>query len=157
MNAPNSQATEAVTGAKPPRWVISWFGYKIRNLELFPNEELGDWMARIANLAKSHGLRAERLANNIDLIIGKAPGSVTRREFFFFQRLFEELNEEFGLCMSGVLWLMDANDPCRKSAIWEVYNLGRKVVGDSIGRPAHSSLKAIRAARAHPPQPGPTA
>ena len=89
------------------RYVISWFGWDIRDHELYEDSDFGRWADCLDRLAGSMGLRIERFGNLIDVIIGKNAGSVSRHEFFAFQRGWDELNERLGFRMSGLLSLMN--------------------------------------------------
>ena len=92
-------------------------------------------------------LRIERLGSLIDVIVGKRSGSVSLREFYSFQDRWDELNESFGLRMSGALWLSDPQGKGRHPTTWECYRFGRRVLGDNIGRPQRQSLAALRAGK----------
>lgn len=128
--------------AESKRTVISWFGWDIRDFELLEDRDLVHHLDCVGRLAGSLCLRVERRGNNIDLIIGKPGTSVSRREFYQFQRKWDELNEQLGIRMSGMLWLMTENGEDDPQAPREGYRLGVKAFGDSIGRPQRHSLPA---------------
>lgn len=131
----------------PEPYAISWFGWDICDFELITDSDFRRWELHLGRLAVSLGMRIERFGNPIDVIIGKLVGSVYPREFFFFQNRWDELNEQFGFRMSGVLWLTSLGGDSHPT-IWEIYQRGRKIAGDSIGRPARHSLSAVRAKEA---------
>ena len=126
------------------RLVISWFGWDIRDYELIAYEDLINQLVCVERLAMSLGLRLERRGNNIDYIIGKAGGSVTRSEFFRFQREWEQLNERLGFRMSGQLWLMPEDHGLDPQLPREGYKHGIKTFGDSIGRPGRHLPKSAK-------------
>lgn len=117
------------------RFVISWFGYELHQLELVADEMLDAWFEAVEALCERRYWRIERLGNPIDLIFGAAYRSLTPRDFFEFQRDWDALNEEYGFKFSGVLSLMDADDSKQAWILNECYMLGRVRWGDSIGRP----------------------
>lgn len=126
------------------RTVISWFGYAIREFEMMEDGEFMRWGGCVERLVASMGMRIERLGNMIDLIIGKPGGSVSPREFYQFQRKWDELNERHGIRMSGVLWLMTENGEDDPQAPQEGYRFGIKTLGDSIGSPRRAFAAAWR-------------
>lgn len=111
-------------------------------MELIQKEQMDQWMECIDEIAKKHSFEVERKSNHIDVILGHPRRSVTRYEFFRFQKAFEMLNQELGFHMSGVLWLMPADHSIDTlpDMPWEFYVLGRLVHGDSIGRPHRHRL-----------------
>ena len=129
---------------KSKRTVISWFGWDIRDFGLIDARDLAPWVRGVERLIASMGMRIERLGNIIDLIIGKAGASVSRREFFRFQRKWDELNARHGIRMSGLLWLMTEDGGYDPTAPSECYRFGVRISGDSIGRPNRHSLAATR-------------
>jgi|GEM_PF-4468175 len=85
----------------------------------------------------------ERMGSVIDMIVGCPPQSVTRREFFLFQRDLDTLNQEFGFRFSGALWLMAAAGKHDGDLPFEIYFAGVKRHGDSIGRPSRHQRKKM--------------
>lgn len=112
-------------------------------MELFEEAQMLRWMDRIEEIAATLGLQVERKGNNIDMIFGKSDRSVTRYEFFRFQKNFESLNQEMNFRMSGVLWLMPSGES-RGDVLafpFERYVRGVLQSGDSIGRPSRHRIK----------------
>ncbi len=66
------------------------------------------------------------------------------REFYRFQRKWDELNERLGFRMSGPLWLMTEDHKTDPTWPRELYRFGIRVSGDSIGRPNRHSLAVAR-------------
>lgn len=125
-----------------PRAVISWFGWKIEDLELISEETCREWMHRVQAMAEARGWVVERPGNNIDLIIGRSGRSIVPIEFFDFQRDWERLNEEFEFRFSGILWLMgEHHETLGDDAPHEVYIGGQKQYGDSSGRPQRHRIQ----------------
>ncbi len=129
----------------PSRLVISWFGWGIRDLESFTEDDCQLWARELISLCSRNGFQVERLGGMIDIIVGIPGGSVTRHDFFRFQRLFEALNEQLGWHMSAMLWLAETDDRSSISARpVERYIDGRIREGDSVGRPSRHSLRETR-------------
>jgi hypothetical protein len=124
-----------------PRFVISWFGWDLRDMELLSDELMEAWVHRLEQLCEHQYWRIERLGNPIDLIIGSRGRSITPREFFAFQIEWDRLNEQFGFRFSGVLNLVDERHEWAASDPWECYVQGRVTAGDSIGRPSRHRQK----------------
>ena len=126
------------------RYVIRWFGYDILDSEIITEADYQCWAKCLEGLALSMGLCVERLGSAIDIIIAKKFGSVSPKEFYSFQWQWDELNERLGIRMSGALWLHKANGERGDLPTWECYRHGKRILGDSIGRPQRHSLVAIR-------------
>jgi hypothetical protein len=120
---------------EPHNAMISWFGWDMRDFELTSTEQFQAWFARLDLLVQSRGWRFNRLGNPIDFIL-EAPGRpISRKEFYDFQREFEQLNENAGFRFSAVLDLMDGMRQQVRELPYEVYVDGRVRLGESIGRP----------------------
>jgi hypothetical protein len=126
------------------RYVISWFGYDMRDFELFTESEFQVWSRYLREMTHSLGLRIERLGSPIDVIVGKEPESVSLKEFYAFQHKWDELNERFGFRLSGALWLMLSDGERGEFSTWECYQYGKRPLGDSIGRPQRHSMHATK-------------
>lgn len=109
-------------------------------MELFKESELSGWVIDANELAKARGWQIERMGGNLDLILGKRDGSITRYEFYRFQKEFDKLNERYGFWLSGMLWLMEDGVYSVSDMPCEIYVMGRTTQGDSIGRPARHNL-----------------
>ena len=83
----------------------------------------------------------ERMGSVIDMIVGCPSRSVTRSDFFRFQRDWDALNQEFGFRFCGALWLMTAAGKHAGDSPFEIYVAGAKRHGDSIGRPSRHRRK----------------
>ena len=77
------------------RLVISWFGWDMAFMELISDESFQRWLARLDELCHARGWMIERRGSAIDLIFGCRVRSITRREFFQFQRDWDALSQEF--------------------------------------------------------------
>lgn len=125
-------------------WVISWFGYEILDHESLEESDMERWFLNLDELSASMGFRVERRGSLIDVIVGKEVGSITRKEFFFFQHKWDEMNERLGIRMSGGLNLMRRGGGHSDPSTHELYLKGRRSFGDSIGRPQRYYLGAVR-------------
>lgn len=120
---------------EPHNAMISWFGWDMRDFELTSSEQFQAWFVDLDLLVRARGWRFNRLGNPIDFIL-EAPGrSISRKEFYDFQREFQELNETADFRFSAVLDLMDGSHPAVREQPYEVYVDGRVRLGESIGRP----------------------
>lgn len=126
------------------RYVIRWFGYDILDSEIITEADYQHWARCLERLALSMGLCVERLGSAIDIIIAKKFGSVSPKEFYSFQWQWDGLNERLGISMSGALWLHNENGERGDFPSWEGYRHGKRIFGDSIGRPHRHSLEVIR-------------
>ena len=126
------------------RLLISWFGSDIAFMELISDETFRRWLARLDELCLARGWIIERRGNPIDLIFGCLARSITRREFFQFQRDWDALNQEFGFRFSGALYLMTATNKHDGDLPFEIYVAGTKRHGDSIGKPSRRRRKSVK-------------
>ena len=136
----------AATQSSPEseRLVISWFGWDIAHFELISEETFQSWVDRLCEHCDARGWTIERLGNPIDLIFGCPSRSITRKEFFQFQKDWDALNREFAFRFSGFLFLMNATGGYDKDLPREMYSLGSIRRGDSIGRPSrHDRRKSL--------------
>jgi hypothetical protein len=144
-SASDSEGNRASAENPPSRLVISWFGWGIRDLESFTEDDCQLWARELISLCSRNGFQVERLGGMIDIIVGIPRASVTRHDFFRFQRLFDALNERLGWHLSALLRLAEADDRDTISTHpAELYIDGRIQKGDSIGRPSRHSLGEIR-------------
>jgi hypothetical protein len=144
-SASDSEGNRASAENPPSRLIISWFGWGIRDLESFSEDDCQLWARELISLCSRNGFQVERLGGMIDIIVGIPRASVTRHDFFRFQRLFEALNERLGWHLSALLRLAEADDRDTISTHpAELYIDGRIQKGDSIGRPGRHSLREIR-------------
>ena len=127
--------TDAHSVNAAPRMVISWFGWGIVLMESIPDEAFTRWFALLDLLCEARGWAIERLGSAIDLIFGCRMRSITRQEFFAFQREWDSLNNEFDFRFSGMLLLMSDSGEHGGDLPFERYIAGAKQDGDSIGRP----------------------
>jgi hypothetical protein len=125
------------------RLVIDWFGSGMRYMELSEEGGLQAWLAHLDMIVTAKGWAFSRIGNPIDLIIEAPNRSITRREFFEFQKDFDALNAQHDFRFTGMLRLRPADNQKRLDKNWplEWYVDGRVLLGDSIGRPLHSRKK----------------
>ena len=136
------------------RLVVSWFGWDIAHHELISEDAFQAWVVRLREICHARGWVIERLGSAIDLIFGCPTRSITRREFFQFQRDWDALNREFGFRFSGLLGLITATNKHSGDLPLETYVAGSKRHGDSIGRPQRHQRKTKKAT-APPKEPAP--
>lgn len=123
-------------GGGPNRLVINWFGWGMMDMEMIDEAQHWDWIRELEDIIRPRSWRFAHLGSDIDLIIEHPFRSISRREFFAFQREFEALNERHGFRFCGALYVSrkryskhETDWPC------ETYSKGQIRIGDSIGRP----------------------
>lgn len=128
--------------------VISWFGHDILDMDLMTNNELENWCQAFSRLVDTNGYHIFRLGSPIDVIVGKKYGTFSRKEFWAFQKMWDNFNDKLEFRMSGFLSLAnlseertDVNGPVDWVA-WEAYRHGRCILGTSVGRPIDNTKNA---------------
>jgi hypothetical protein len=148
-NPPSIPPNEEQGGQKPePRpfdafWLGCYSGPLGTN-QLSP-EGLCEWIQEMTDWVHSQGWSfCDRYPHRF-YVINTDPGTkkkidLPRRDFFRVVSKFKQMNEKYGLCLTGCLIYNKEPSAPPQEACVEFFIKGQHVSGESIGRPGHSKL-----------------